>query len=687
MKRKVAVFLSILLSLSCLTSVACSSKQNDSKKNSVYTNELRDFTVKETNDYLVKAGKTDYVVVIPETSSDTILTAKDEFVELFRKATDITLPVIRDNGLTHSATAKYISIGDTTLLKSAGVKVDKSALTRDGLRVVTKDKSIYLAGGSDSGALNAVYTFMDLNFNFETYWLDCFEIDKGITELKLMDYQVTDVPDFYDRIANYGMYNIKSSDYDESKYKLRMRMNGERNENFLPVFEQPGNSNSTSGASTNADLYLPREAEKYEDNEWGTFKTYYDAYNGYWFSDNGNQFCYTGHGNKDAYNAMIEICAAKICYSLTVYTPVTHPQYSVVTLTQQDNGSVCTCASCNEAKAKYGDANSGSLCVFNNKVMERVVAWMNKPENAAYKRDDLILIFFAYDFTTAPPAIKQADGSFKPAAPEVVLRDDVGIYYANQYFENQLSIYDDLNATQRDNCDGWGVLTNNIYTWLYSANFNYFMYLYDSFDFYNSEGYQYFASKSRRMMVNQTQDATKTTCTAWYNLKAYLDAKLMWNCTQDTNALIDDYFNAMYKDAAKTMKELFLEMRAYNAYILEKYDLYKVRSIYNKPENSSYWSLATLEQWIKKCDKALSEVEHLKAIDYDLYMSTVNHIEVEALSPMYILIQLYGSQLTTAAKNAYLDRMQDVLDRMDAGMMKTMEHGSASVQDWIKDKR
>ncbi len=693
MKKWLTVFLATLLSLSCLTTAACKgcngNEGNDGGEEEQigFTNPLRNYTFTETNDYLLKDGKTDYVVVIPEVASSDILTAKDEFVELFRKATNVTLPVIRDTGLTHNANAKYISLGETTLFKSADISLDKSALTRDGYKIVTKDKTIYLAGGEDLGAVYAVYTFMNLNFNFETYWLDCFEIDKGITDFKLMNYQVSDAPDFYERIANYGMYFIKSSDYDESKYKLRMRMGEKRNQNFLPVFQMAGNPNSKSGQSTNASMYLPREAELYEDNEWVTAKTYYDAYSSKWFSDAGDQFCYTAHGDADAYNAMIEICAAKICYSLTQYTPATHPQYNIVTLTQQDNHSVCTCATCGETKAKYGDANSGALCVFNNKVMEKVQEWMHKEENAEYKRDDLQLIFFAYDFSVDSPVVKNEKGEWEPASPDVVLRDDVGIYFANMYYENQLPLSHEMNDKERDNYDGWSVITDNIYNWIYSANFHYLMYIYDTFDFYNSEGYQYFASKGRRMMVNQTQDGTPTACTAWYNLKAYLDSKLMWNSSLDTGELIEGYFDAMFKDASDTMMEYFLELRAHNAYILETYNLYKPRSQYTKIGEAQYWPMATLERWIAKIDKALEEIEYLKAIDYDTYIKTVGHIETEALSPLYILVDLHGSKLNNSVKQKYLDRMQATVDLTDCGMMKLVEHGSTGLQEWINEKR
>ncbi len=684
-KKLGSIILAIILVMSCFVAVACGGGEEETSNVISYTNPNRVLSVTDTEDYVVANGKSDYVVVIPEMPSDYIIEAKNEFVELFRKATDITLPVIRDTGLAHSASAKYVSIGETKLYQSSGISIDREKLTTEGGKITTLDKTIYILGGSDKGTLYSVYTFMSLTFNFENYWKDCYEIDRGVTDLKLKNYQVMDPPDFEYRATNYGMYNDSSEDYDLNQYSSRMRMSGDRGENFMPIFQEIGNKSSKSSRSTNAECYLPNDETKYVDNEWGTFKTYWDNYSDKWFSINGKQFCYTARGDADAFNAMIEICAAKICFSLTVYDPITNPQYTVVTLTQQDNSAVCTCTHCAAAKEKYAGANSGALCVFNNKVMEKVDEWMNKPENAQYKRD-ITLIFFAYDFSTAPPAKQDDSGKWVAASEEVLLRDDVGIFFANQYFENQLSIYDPINDNTRKYYDGWNAITDNVFHWVYGANFAYFMYLYDTFSFYNSEGYQFFASKGGKLFINQAKDQAPVTTTAWSNLGAYLDSKLQWNSSLDTDTLIDNYFNAMFKDGADTMKELFLEMRAYNSYVLKTNNLYKIRSIYNKVANASYWPIATLESWLAKIDKAVSEIEHLKETNYSAYISTLNHIETEAISPIYILVSLHGTSLSGNKKTEYLDRLQTIMERIGAQRMYISDQGG-HLETWLESMR
>ena len=77
--------------------------------------------ITETDVYLVKDGKTDYVIVYPsETKTELITTSINELKLFFEQATGITIDAKPDNadGVVWSNTAKYISLGDTKTLIS-----------------------------------------------------------------------------------------------------------------------------------------------------------------------------------------------------------------------------------------------------------------------------------------------------------------------------------------------------------------------------------------------------------------------------------------------------------------------------------------------------------------------------------------------------------------------------------------
>ena len=174
MKKRIISF--ILAFATCCTFLSACDKESSAQeayvaKKYTYTDGVHDFTAPETEEYLVRNGNTEYSLVLPEKQGKFITVAESEFKTFFKQATGINIKTIAesDDGLTHNATNKYISIGETKMLDSADITMDYEKLGVEGVRIVTKDNTIYLVGGSDQGTLNAVYDFMQIVFNFEIY--------------------------------------------------------------------------------------------------------------------------------------------------------------------------------------------------------------------------------------------------------------------------------------------------------------------------------------------------------------------------------------------------------------------------------------------------------------------------------------------------------------------------------------
>ena len=612
------------------------------------------FEYKVTDKDFIKDGKTDYTVVIPDDASDLIKTAAQEFRYLFSTATGISIKTGVDTNLSHNASNKYISIGETSLLETSGLEIDRKELGADGVRIVTKDNTVYLVGGSDYGSLYAVYDFMKLAFDYEQYFTDCMEIDKNVTDLKLYEFNVKNIPDIALRPINYGFLKPGSEDYDASMLGYRMRIAKDRGEYFMPIFSDFKTSSSSS-KSTNSNTYLP-------------YNTYYELHPN-WFSTNcingEYQLCYTAHGDEAELQLMLEECAKKIQFSMQHFTPDKYPDMNVVTLTMEDNFQTCSCSECLRLASEdmYG-TEAGAVVIFMNRLGEMIEEWQNKPENAAYKREDFKLIFFAYNSFENPPVKQNDNGEYEPIDEKVVCRDNVGVYLAIcNNIEYQKSFFDEINELGRSQLEGWSAVTDFLYFWTYETNFRYYMYFYDSFDFFNAEAYQYIASFKPEMFFAQGQEASGASGTTWNNLKAYLNAKLSWDSSLNTNKLIDNWFNAMYREAAQEMKNYFYAMRLYNASLLERNSLYKVRSNYTDIAKRQYWSLATLESWIEACDNAKLCVEKYKTSNPTLYKSICNHIETEAVSPIYIILTLHKNQISSTYKNELIGRIsQDITD-------------------------
>lgn len=686
MKKIFSKIVCVLLAVCALFGVACQSDKNgqsstDNQKETVTTVKKDSYQgthvyeAPEMDGYILKDGKTDYQVVIPSYCSSTVKTARDEFLHLFKKATGVSLRITVDGasetgegGIEHKADTKYVSIGQTSLLRSSGVKVDSLALGNDGGRIVTEGNTVYIVGGGDTGTLFAVYTFMSIVFNYEQYYKDCMEIDTGVTEVKLRKFNVTDIPDFTFRANNYGAFSDTSIDYDENNFRNRMRIVGTSwSYPFMPIHEQYDDINTKKDTIHNVFKYLPKANHQVEHPEW--------------YADSGRQICYTAHGDNESLTLMIEECAKKIENSLKLYTPDVYPDMNTVTLTMEDNSDACTCKDCSALNVQYSTEAAGAIR-FVNRVAGLVDEWMQKEENKAYKREDFTIIFFAYAYmVNAPATYNEKTQTWTPMDQTVKLADNVGVFVApSNNFDYQTNIYAESNRKGRDCVDAWASMSDKIYFWTYSTNFSHYFYMYDSFNFFDTEGYQYLASKKAKYIFNQSQFDQRGAYTAWNCLKVYLDAKLFWNSSLNTNELMDNWFNAMFKEAAPVMKTMFNEMRMQNAVISKENSFYVAGIANHAVDKPKLWPMTMLNSWRGYCDDALVMVERYKEIDATLYEQIRKHIEMEWLSPAFITLSLHKNTLSQAEKSTLVERFS--ASATDFGMLR-LNHYGAEVQAFI----
>ncbi len=615
----------------------------------------------DTDKFLAENGYSEYTVVYPENPTSIERSAKTEFIYLFEEATNIKLREIRDTGLVHNDSSKYISIGNTELLKSSGIKVDQDILKDDGCRVVTKGNNIYIFGGNRNGTLYGVYDFMQITFDFDTFYSDYFEINRNVSDVKLKNYDVLDLPDFQFRAASNGILETKTGDYDSSMYGDRFRENGSRSTNFIPMHKS-FDVNSNSKKTTNCDTILPKNT--------------YASIHPDWFSDNGNQWCYTAHGNEEELELMIEEVCKKIEFSLQIYTPEKYPHWNLVGILHEDNSDYCTCETCNESITKYGSI-TGAMIQFLNRVGEKIDAWMAKEENQDFKRDDLRIVMFAYNFSTIAPAVKDKNGTWNPIDESVVLNDRCGIYFApNNIFFNY-SIYDEQNQAGKENIDAWSALTDCILYWVYTVNYKNFFYPVDSSNFLNSETLSYLAAKSSRFYCNNGIMPQSGTVTAWQNLTAYVESKLLWDTSLNEAELMDKWFQAAFCDSEviSIMKQLYYDMKAHAKQVFMKNGWDTSAATGAVLADKTLWPLATLMQWKNSCDLAIEKLEKYKHIDKNIYDQVYKHIEIECISPMYIMLELHYNNLSATDREEIISRLTEDMNRYGLQKMRKTENG------------
>lgn len=586
-----------------------------------YYNENHKFSYKTTDTYMVKDGKTSYKVVVPEIETQSISYAKSELSRFFKEATGVDLKFIKDTGLSHNDSNRYISLGDTSLYKSLNRDDDITALKKDGTKIFTKDKTVYIIGGAETGVLNGVYDFLKINFGFEYFFTDSYTLRTNVTDLKLLDYDVTDISDIeYREIIGY----TKGSDSADGKMiSYRLRLRDSYGNLLLPI--HMGDTQTTEIKNNHNSLYfLPEE-------KYGT--TYPEFYSG------DGQLCYTAHGNeKGTYDDMTTFCAEKIEQSLMWYPAAEYPQYKAVLLGQMDNVPMCSCPGCATMKREHNDANSAALMKFMHDVGKKVDAWMALEENAAYRRENFKYMFFAYLDTSRPPFVEDSNGNID-IAEDLKFDDGVNVapFFAQSHLHTGVSFDDKANIEQKEYIRLWGKAFPGTWAWSYGGFYNDFFTFWDLYSFYPGY-YKYLKANNYSLTFPQIKSCQTGADTGFNVLAIYMYSKLAWNSELSVENIFDEYFNAMYAEAAEPMREMFDDLRLWFGRCLTDnnwtWSVNMNGSISGSMEFVKQGDIVTM---FRHLDEAYSKIEMYKK-DPAKYSSLKSHIDMEWLFPAKVSI-------------------------------------------------
>ena len=488
-------------------------------------------------------------------------------------------------------------------------------------------------------------------------------MDEGIENLKLRNYQVTDIPDVeYQPTSGYENSTFVNVEFTEWGYRYPHPTEGgyyygQRVRSFAA--ESLGVTEIFEGApeDIDADEHLQLHKPGGHNSTEVVNKTKWQEVHPEWFSTDGTQLCYTARGNKEKYDLLVDAVARMIERQLIEYPTAQYPHKRSCDITIQDNNFFCECEGtdviengkkvhypgCAEMTAKY--KNSGVVIRFFNDVAEVVEKWMLRDGNEAYFRDNLEIRFYAYLSCESPPAKLNEDGEWVPIDESVVMHKYTCVKYANINTDFQQSLFAEDNKWAQDVFDGWKAVANgNIGYFMYNYNTFCNGYFYDCFDHYDTKGINYYLAGGRSYYYSENIHGDVPT--EWGALISYVNAKLCYDSTLDSGKLIDNWFNACFGNAAGIMKEMLRMMRVWNHAQTIKYGFYKKFSIYNQVKTTFDWDPNVVMSWYNKTVEALEAIEYLKEVDIEEYDRIKYNIELEAVCPMYMF---YDLNLTMSA--------------------------------------
>ena len=640
-----------------LSLVACSNDSSDDntadsfKKPEYQRASNHVYNAPETDDYLVESGKTDYVLVAPDTVDvkKYYYYAKKEFTYFFKEATGITIVPVPESALTWNENQKVISLGDNAYTKSAGINVNKLDLGTEGGRIETKGKSIFIYGNTPMATLYAVYSFFTLEFNFECYFSDCYEIDTGILNFKLKNYDVTEIPDIEHRDLGYSILTRQPArpTYDSEMFRYRFRTKASMYHDYLLQIHELSTTKKDNPNYDKPDAEVQYGSRKHDyHNAFDFFpKAVYQEDHPKFFSTDGKQVCLTARGDAKELALMKQLAARSIIDMLQKYTPEEYPYIEAVTVcSQQDGGGHCNCSACSEVRNRYFSETykvtslNAATIMFVNDVSDIVEEWMAKEENAAYRRDLRYLVMNYGDYEDCPVKYNEDLDKYEPIDELVTPREKVGAFLCHLYTGSQTG--ESFLANNEKSIDaynkirGWADICDYIVAYQNNLNTGCYFAFYDTFSLLNNESYVAFANLGIDINYLCTQDRGDYAITAFYGLKCYLDAKLGWNANQNTYDLVMKYFKAMYKDAWQEMYEYFEDVRMFSKDGMAKDQGFTV-------DGPKSWSQSIIQKYLDLFDKAKAKLEKYKDIDMDLYNKTINHLDIEWVTPAYQAIEWY----------------------------------------------
>ena len=213
---------------------------------------------------------------------------------------------------------------------------------------------------------------------------------------------------------------------------------------------------------------------------------------------------------------------------------VKDPCIDIVGVSQSDWHNYCTCPNC-KAIDDREESHAGSLLAFVNKVAEEVER----------RRPDMYVETLIYQYTRKPPKY------LKPRHNVIPCLCSIECSFAHPFTATNLPV----NASFMHDLEMWGKLSNNLYIWDYTTDYNHYLYPMPNV-LTLQPNLQTFRDHGTKFMFEEGGPRHAD----FAPLKGWLIAKLMWNPDQPVEPLLDRFFAGYYGAAAPYVRQYFDRM-------------------------------------------------------------------------------------------------------------------------------
>ena len=466
-------------------------------------------TAAQTATSLASDGATAYRIVVAKDAAAAERTAADTLADYLNRITGATFPVVTD---AEPAAEKELVVGET----NRGPDFDKSDWDDDAVRLLSDGDTLFLIGGSPRGTLYAVYTFLE-------DWLGCrwFTHELTVTpERAALDLPVIDYfyePPFKLR-QTYWMFSTAYPDYCAA-HKLHGVMAG------IPEELGGGRYELAVSSVHTMQQFVPQSLFAEHPEYFGC-------------DENG-----TRQANRQPCLRNEEVFRLAVDWAKQYFAG----DHVILSVSQNDNQDFCRCGACEAFNAAHGGVDSAALLDFVNRVAAEV------------KKDypDAQLETLAYQNSLIPPTgLTVADNvviRMCPISTCVLHNLDDASCASNKRFNDALT--------------GWSEMTDRIYIWDYSTDFQYFYALYPNVTALQGR-YQYYRDRNV-VSIFDHGCGDGVAAGEFHELRAYLVCKLLWDPDTDVERHIaefcDAYYGAAGPDVVSFLKDYEKSVKGFNA--------------------------------------------------------------------------------------------------------------------------
>lgn len=551
MKKKLICAACAVLA-AAITFCGCSSatvRINDGK-----TETEREFTP-VAGEFIVKNGKSDYIIVTENDPEDELKTAASELKTFFAEATGITLKTVQDKE-TSGREKKIISLGATSYARIALGTLGEELGAGD-YRIAAENGGIFVLGGSDSGVIWGVYKLLNYMFGYEFYQKNVYTLARNVKTLNYFKAEVTKKAAIALRADYSGM-----NDYGSSISSTRLGL-------------------MTDDKTSVGDIHNSLEMLKPD---------VYGITHSAWYSVTGDQLCYTAHGDEKELEAMVETVAEEL-YSLFMKSDSLTKTFARFQM--MDNKNWCSCAACTEAEELYG-AKSGAMLKTCNLIGERV----NEKLRAADDDRKITVVPLLYNATENVPVESGENGKYVMNEKLGKLEYVTPLWACMAMKDHSKGWGDEENASALDMLEKMNGAFENFWIWDYGVDFNDYLVPFDTFNTMK-EDFEILGSYKIGLYLYQLANSARNV-TGFNGLKVYLFSKLAFDPSLDIDELTEDYFRHVYGEGGKAMKKLYDEYRVVALYNGQDHGETGSwdQSIYSQTMvKADYWKRGTLVRW------------------------------------------------------------------------------------------